>query len=159
MAQVVAPGAELFDALHGQGEVMRGAAPDLALVELRVLQERDQRPRRAGGVAEPEVPRVGIVVIDGLARQRQAEHVAVERGRALEVGADERHVMQPGDLHPARSGIGHALNPSPPDRRMNARRSTGKATTATTTATTRTASFGAPTASVSAPMTKPHRAA
>src|SRR5207249_1402412 len=142
-----------------KGEVVRGAAPDVPLVELRVFQERHERAGRAAGVAEPEVARVGVVVVGGLAHERETEEVAVERRRALEVCADERDVVQPGELHAARGRIGHARNPRPPDRRMNARRRNGKAAPATTIATTSTASFAAPAARTTAPAANPASAA
>ena len=61
-------------------------------------------PGRAGRVAEPEVARAGVVVVDALLDEREAEHVAVEGGRALEVAADRRDVVQAGQPH-ARGGV------------------------------------------------------
>jgi hypothetical protein len=45
-------------------------------------------------MAEPEVARVGIVVVAALAQEGEAEDVAVEGRRAVEVGADRGDVMQ-----------------------------------------------------------------
>src|SRR5262249_50921882 len=136
-------------------KMMRRSAADVALVELWVLQERHERPWRPAGVAEPEVTRVGVVVVGALPDEGEAEHVAVERGRAFEVGADQRDVVQPGERHPAWRRTGQALTPKPPDRRMKARRRNGKQATATTTAMISTASLGTPTATASAPARNP----
>ena len=71
-------------------------------------------------MAEPEVARVGIVVVAALAQEGEAEDVAVERGRALEVGADRRDVVNPREpqalrLTRAAGGrLAHARNPMPP---------------------------------------------
>jgi hypothetical protein len=45
------------------------------------------------------VPGVGIVVGGRVLDDRQAEHIAVERDRALEIPADGRHMVQPAQLH------------------------------------------------------------
>ena len=47
-------------------------------------------PAVPSAVAEPEVARVGIVVVDRLAHQREAQQVAVEGRRALEVARRSR---------------------------------------------------------------------
>ena len=83
-------------------------------------------------VAEPEVARVGVVVVAGLADESQAEHVAVEGGRAVEVRADRGDVVQPREPQalrlPGRPGSrpGHTRNPMPPAFAWNARRSAKK---------------------------------
>ena len=91
---------------------------------------------RVARLAEPEVARVGVVVVVALAQEREAEDVAVEGRRAVEVGADAGDVVQAGQPHPpgvrlvgraragvlgARAGPGmlgaaHTRNPIPPVR-------------------------------------------
>ena len=61
-----------------------------------VLHEAHER---AVAGAEPHVPGVGIVVGRRVVDDRQAEHVAIERDRALEVRADRRDVVQPAQPH------------------------------------------------------------
>ena len=104
-------------------------------LERRVLQERDERAAVAR-IAEPEVARVGVVVVAALAQEGEAEDVAVEGGRALEVGADRGDVVQAGQAHAARrlrrgarlvGQVAHARNPIPPVRAWNARRKTKNA--------------------------------
>jgi hypothetical protein len=87
-------------------------------------------------MAEPEVAGVGIVVVAALAQEGEAEDVAVEGRRAVEVRADRGHVVQAGQAHAARrlrrgarmvGRVAHARNPSPPVRAWNARRKTKNA--------------------------------
>src|SRR5215218_9592352 len=99
---------------------MGGAGPHHPLRQRGVLQERDQGPRGPVGVAEPEVARLRVVLVALLGYQREPEQVAVEGGRPLQVAADQRHVVQPGEPHAAL--LAH-LKPKPPERRLNSSRS------------------------------------
>ncbi len=93
---------------------MRGALAHDALRQLRVLHDAEQPPRRAVDGAEPDVPGVRVVVRAPVPDDAQAEHVAVEGDAALEVAADQREVVQPGELHAAlRFGDAHTLKPTP----------------------------------------------
>ena len=69
-----------------------GPAADLALVEIRVLEARHQRLPL--GVAEDEVAGAAVVVVDRLLDQPHAEDVPVEGKRALQVGYEERDVVE-----------------------------------------------------------------
>ena len=139
--------------LDRERDVVHGAGADDAVLHLRVLEERDQRAGGALCVAEPEVPRAGVVVVDAALDEREAEHVAVEGGRAVEVAADRCDVMQAGEAHPAgligrrhrfrqdrrrggRSRRYRTRMPTPPERRLNSVRKTARATTSTTAAAT-----------------------
>jgi hypothetical protein len=95
-AQVVAPGLELLVGVHAQGEVVRRAGAHDARGQLRVLHEAQQR---AVGRAEPHVAGVRVVVGGAVVDDAQAEPVAIERDRALQVAGDRRHVVQPAQLH------------------------------------------------------------
>jgi hypothetical protein len=98
--------------------VVRGAAPDGALVELGVLEAGDQRARPPLLVPEDEVPRALVVVVHGLLHEPHAEHVPVERQRALHVGDQERDVV---DARDPQTAAVH-LKPSPPERRLKTSR-------------------------------------
>ena len=104
VAQVVAPGSELLVAADGRSaRWWVDAATDLApLVELRVLQERHERPGAPAASPNQKCRASGSSSLLASRNERQAQHVAVERGRAIEVGADQRDVVQPRELHPAR---------------------------------------------------------
>ncbi len=106
---------------------MRRPDAHAAVVHLRVLEERDEAPRRAALVAEPEVTRVGIVVVALPAHEGQPEQVAVERGRAVEVAADRGDVVQARCSRMRRCPLeAHARNPRPPERARKTARPQGE---------------------------------
>jgi hypothetical protein len=74
--------------------VVHDANADLALFHVRVLHEGHDRARRGVVVAEIEVPRARVILVDGLLEQPQAQQVAVEAHSALEVATDRRDVVQ-----------------------------------------------------------------
>ena len=102
-AQVVAPRLLLVLGVHPQREVVRGAHADDAVGHRVVLHEAHER---AVAAAEPHVAGVGVVVGGRVLDDRETEHVAIERDRALEVPADRRDMVQPAQLHAL--GILHA---------------------------------------------------
>ena len=59
-------------------------------------------PGAALGVAEVEVARVRVVLVDARFEQAQAEQVAVERRGALGAGGDQRDVVDAADREAAR---------------------------------------------------------
>ena len=76
---------------------VKTTSPDHALVELGVLQAGDHAAGPALLVAEEEVARALIVLVDGLLDQSQAQDGAVEGSRPLHVAAQQRHVVKAGD--------------------------------------------------------------
>ena len=58
--------------------------------------------RRSASAANQKWRAPGSSSLAPSRHEREAEDVAVERGRPLEVGADQRRVVQPGDAHPLR---------------------------------------------------------
>jgi hypothetical protein len=63
------------------------------------LEPREDRAGRAGLVPEVEVIGLGLVEVDGLLDQAQAQHVRVERDVRLRVARDHRDVVQALELH------------------------------------------------------------
>src|SRR6478672_7875644 len=133
--QVLAPCLELVPRGDREGEMMGRADAGPPGLERRVLHERDEHAA-VPGMAEPEVARVGIVVVATLAQKGEAEDVAVEDRRAVEVGADRGDVMQAGEARALRrlwrgarlvGQLAHTRNPIPPVRAWNARRKTKNA--------------------------------
>ena len=95
------------------------------------------RPGRPVDGAEPHVAGGRVVVGRRVAHDPEPEHVAVERDAALDVGADQRDVVQPRELHAAPVSVGHQTLKPTPVRRLNAVRNAkkpaAKAIRATTT--------------------------
>ena len=85
VAEVVAPGLQLLGATPPQREVVRRAAPTTPAGSSGYSMKPTQRARRPVERAEPHVARARVVVGRPVAHDREAEHVAVERDRALEV--------------------------------------------------------------------------
>ena len=86
--------------------------PDHARRQLGVLHEAHEPPGRAVERPEPHVAAGRIVVGRAVVDDRQAQHVAVEGDRPLEVAADRRHVVQPAQLHALLIGHVVTLQPS-----------------------------------------------
>src|SRR5262249_9763874 len=135
-AEVVAPRVELVRRADREREVMGRADAGPSGLERRVLHERDEDAAAVAGMAEPEMARVGMVVVVPFPQQGEAEDVAVEGRGAVEVGADRGDVMQPREAHAARrlrrgaqlvGQAAHTRNPIPPVAAWNARRKTKNA--------------------------------